>query len=101
MVGFRIALAINGLRVQDLWNAARPLSGLPKPGAVNFVGVGSTLASVCFFLGALTLLCGIVLAGIAWLRRDWKAATVGGGCIVISIISGLLALRLGLVIAGV
>lgn len=101
MVGFRIVLAANGLRVHDLWNAARPVSGLPKAGAVNFVGVGSTLANVCFFLAALILLYCIVLAVIASLRGDWKAVTVGGACVVLSVLSGLLAFQLGLVIAGV
>ena len=101
MVAFRVALAVNGLEVLDLWNAGRPPAGPPKAGAVNFVGVAMTLTNACFVLAALTLLYGMVLVTIACIHRDAKAVVVGGASVVLSVISGLLAFQLGLVIAGV
>lgn len=101
MVAFRIVLAANSLRVYDLWNAARPLLRSPKAGATSFAGMGSTLANICSVLAGLTLLYGIVLAVFATVRRDRKALAIAGACVALSVVSGLLALQLGLVIAGV
>ena len=101
MVGFRIVLASNGLRVYDLWNRATPLGGPPKAGAAGFVAPGSWLAGLCFYLGAAGLIyCLAVVSCAAW-RRDGRSAALAVVAAICTVVYGLLAFQLGLVIAGV
>jgi hypothetical protein len=101
MLGFRLLLGVNGLRVWDLWRDARPLDGAPRPGAADYVGLGTTLATVCIYLAAITLLYSIVLALVAVYRRDWKALAAACASVVLAFAAGLMAFALGLIIAGV
>jgi hypothetical protein len=101
MIGFRLLLSINGLSVFDLYRGARPLGGVPRPGAADYVGLGTTLATVCIYLAAITLLYSIILALVASYRRDWKALAAACASVVVAVWSGLLAFQLGLIIAGI
>lgn len=55
IAGFHLLLVAKGLRLNDLWNAGRPLSGPPKPDAATLAGFGATLARGGFLLAAITV----------------------------------------------
>lgn len=101
MIGFRVALASNSLRIFDLWNRASPLNGPPKPGAASFVAPGSWLAGLCFYLSAAGLIyCLAIIACAAW-RRDGRSAAIAVIATIGTVVYGLLAFQLGLILAGV
>lgn len=101
LLGFRGLLLLKNLRVMDLWNHARPLSGAPNPAAATVVGMGSTLAVICFYLAILSLPYCMIIACLAVWRQDFRAAIATSACAVLSIVYGLLAFQLGMIIAGI
>jgi hypothetical protein len=101
MILFATLLALNGLRVHDLWNGTNPSSGVQASPAAKFVKPGQALANYCQALSALTFLYCAGLVVFAKVRDDPRAFAVAAMCMVICVISGSLAIGLASTIAGI
>ena len=98
MIGFRIALALNGIRTRQLWHMGESLLYPTTTTTVGFAIAGSNLAATSSVLAVITSIFSITLMGIAHFRKDTKAILLGALCLVISAISGLVAINLELTI---
>jgi hypothetical protein len=99
MLGFRLLLAQQGLRLMDLY-PRRP-SGAPSPGAAGLVNLGSSLGYFCLLLAFVSLPYCLIVTGVAIHRRDFRTVVIAAVCAVLSLVYGLLSLQLGFVIIGI
>ncbi len=100
MAGFRISLAIAGMRIMDLWNTGSHLACSANATKIGFVAAGSVLANVSIIIALFTVIYSIILTVVAYAGRDAKTVKAGVLSVFLSLTLGLLAVQLGFTIAG-
>lgn len=101
MIAFRVALAIYGLHVTQLWLGGKPLTGAAVHGAAEFADIGRRLSSWLLLLMTLALCYSVGLIIVAWGRGDRKTAALAALLSIICMFTGLHAVKLGFIIAGI
>ena len=101
MIAFRVALAVYGLHVTQLWLGGKPLTGAAVPGAAEFADIARQLSSWLLLLMTLALCYSGGLMIVAWGRGDRRTSALAAVLSIICMITGLHAVRLGFIIAGI
>lgn len=101
MIAFRVALAIYGLQVTQLWLGGKPLTGAAVQGAAEFADIGRRLSSWLLLLMTLALCYSVGLIIVACGRGDRKTAALAALLSIICMFTGLHAVKLGFIIAGI
>ena len=101
MVGFRIVLVPNGLDIYELRSAATTWFGPAKTGAMSFVPAGRWVAAICCYAGIAGFVYCLVIGCLGAWRRDGRSMAMSVIAALLTVVYGVLALHLGLVIAGV
>ncbi|UCG33994.1 MAG: hypothetical protein JSU68_05020 [Phycisphaerales bacterium] len=98
ILGFRMILAVNDLRLMDLWLEARRH---PTPTAILFARAGLALAYVLACMAAAAIVYSLYVLVVSGLRRDGKSVRRTLLALLLTLLYGYLAVECGFIIAGV
>ena len=98
ILGFRIALAMHGLQLSDLWFEARRH---PTPAAILYARAGLALANALTFIAAAAIVYSLYILIVSGLRRDGYSVRGSLFALLLTVLYGYLAVECGFIIAGV